>query len=90
MQISVRILTVDDHLVFREGLAMVIATQPDMRLVAEAANGREAFQQFRAHWPDLTLMDLKMRGMNGLDAMVAIRNSWEPYALCTLGNKAGK
>jgi DNA-binding NarL/FixJ family response regulator len=49
-------MQVDDHLVFRERLAMVVTTQPDMRLVAEAANGREAFQQFRAHWPDLTLV----------------------------------
>ena len=72
----IRILTVDDHLMFREGLAMVLATQPDMNLVAQAANGREAIQQFRKHQPDITLMDLQMPVMNGLDAMVAIRKEF--------------
>jgi YesN/AraC family two-component response regulator len=58
---------------FREGLAIVLATQPDMNLVAQAANGREAIEQFRQHHPDITLMDLQMPVMNGLDAMAAIR-----------------
>jgi len=70
---SIRILTVDDHKMFREGLAMMLATQPDMNLVAQASNGREAIQQFREHHPDITLMDLQMPEMNGLEAMVAIR-----------------
>ena|SRR5579871_3563501 len=73
---SIRILTVDDHVGFREGLAMILASQPDMNLVAEAANGREAIHQFRQHRPDITLMDLQMPEMNGLDAMVAIRNEF--------------
>ena len=70
----IRILAVDDHPIFRQGIAGFLAGQADMILVAEAANGREAIQQFRAHRPDITLMDLQMPEMNGLDAMIAIRS----------------
>ena len=73
---SIRILTVDDHPMFREVLAMVLATRPDVKLVAEASNGREAIQQFREHGPDITLMDLQMPAMTGLEAMVAIRKEF--------------
>src|SRR5262249_31219162 len=71
-QDAIRILTVDDHPLFRNGIAALLATQPDMKLVAEASNGREAIQQFRAHRPDITLMDLQMPEMSGLDALTAI------------------
>ena len=70
----IRILCVDDHPIVRQGIAALIAVQPDMTMVAEAVDGREAIQQFRAHHPDVTLMDLQMPEMNGLDAIIAIRN----------------
>ena len=72
----IRILAVDDHPMFRGALAALLCGQPDMKVVAEAASGREAIQQFRTHQPDVTLMDLQMPGMNGLDAMAAIRSEF--------------
>jgi DNA-binding NarL/FixJ family response regulator len=63
---------VDDHPLFREGIAAILEAQPDMSLVAEASDGREAIQQFRAHRPDVILMDIQMPHMNGLDATIAI------------------
>src|SRR5262249_51171867 len=73
---AIEILTVDDHPSFRSGIAAFLDTQPDMRLVAEASNGREAIQQVRQHRPDIVLMDLRMPEMNGLDAMIGIRNEF--------------
>jgi DNA-binding NarL/FixJ family response regulator len=69
----IRILAVDDHPLVRQGIAGLVGVQPDMTMVADAASGREAIQQFRAHRPDVTLMDLQMPEMNGLDALMAIR-----------------
>jgi len=68
----IRILAVDDHPMLLEGIAALVASQPDMKLVAEASTGREALEQFRKHRPDLTLMDLQMPDMDGIEAMVAI------------------
>ena len=72
----IRILAVDDHPIVREGIAALIAIQPDMALVGQASDGREAIQQFRTHRPDVTVMDLQMPVMNGLDALIAIRNEF--------------
>ena len=86
---SIRILAVDDHSLVREGIATFIASQPDMRLVAEASNGREAIHQFREHRPDVTLMDLQMPEMNGLDAIIAIRNEFSEARIIVLTTYRG-
>ncbi|WP_280151845.1 response regulator [Piscinibacter sp. XHJ-5] len=75
----IQVLCVDDHPIVRQGIQTLLSLEPDMALVAEAANGREAIQQFRAHRPDVTLMDLQMPGVNGLDAIGAIRAEF-PHA----------
>ena len=69
----IRLLTVDDHPLMREGIAAMIRSQADMLLVAEAANGYEAIPRFREHQPDVTLMDLRLPDMSGIDALIAIR-----------------
>jgi DNA-binding NarL/FixJ family response regulator len=86
---AIRILAVDDHPLFRNGIAALLATQPDMSLVAEASNGREAIQQFRAHRPDITIMDLQMPEMNGLDALTAIRGEFPEARIIMLTTYRG-
>jgi DNA-binding NarL/FixJ family response regulator len=85
----IRILAVDDHPILRQGIAGLIADESDMTLVAEAANGREAIQQFRTHRPDVTLMDLQMPEMNGLDAMIAIRGEFPDARIIVLTTYTG-
>ena len=85
----IRILSVDDHPLIRQGIAGLIATQADMTLIAEAANGREAIQQFHRHRPDITLMDLQMPEMNGLDAIIAIRGEFPEARIVVLTTYAG-
>ena len=86
MQIEkkIKILTVDDHLLLREGIAAVIHGEEDMTLVGEAANGHEAIEKFKVHHPDITLMDIQMPDMNGIDAIHAIRNEFQNARIIVL------
>ena len=86
---QIRILAVDDHPLLRQGIAGLIADESDMTLVAEAANGREAIQQFRTHRPDITLMDLQMPEINGLDAMVTILGEFPDARIIVLTTYSG-
>ena len=86
---AIRILAVDDHQLIREGVARLIAQESDMRLVAEADGGREAIQQFRIHRPDVTLMDLQMPEVNGLDAITAIRRDFPEARIIVLTTYPG-
>ena len=88
-QAPIRILTVDDHRLIRQGISGLIAVESDMRVVAEAANGLEALQQFRAYRPDITLMDLQMPEMNGLDAISAIRGEYPEARIIVLTTYSG-
>src|SRR6266404_7589698 len=87
--ISIGILAVDDHPLVRQGIAGLVAGQSDMKMVAEASNGREAIQQFRAHRPDVTLMDVQMPEMNGVDAIIAICGEFPEARIIVLTTYVG-
>jgi len=85
----IRILTVDDHQLLREGIAAVLESQEDMAVVAEASNGREAIEGFRRHRPDVTLMDLRMPDMSGIEAIAAIRKEFPNARIVVLTTYTG-
>lgn len=85
----IRVLSVDDHPLLRGGIAALIGIQTDMEVVAEASDGMESLEQFRKHRPDITLMDLQMPGMNGIDAIRAIRAEFPEARIIVLSTHAG-
>jgi DNA-binding NarL/FixJ family response regulator len=85
----IRVLSVDDHALLREGISALVGNQPDMELVAEACNGREAVELFRTHRPDVTLMDLQMPEMSGIDALSAIRGEFPEARIIVLTTYTG-
>ena len=85
----IRILTVDDHPLLREGIAFLVKSQPDTELVAEASDGEEAIEQFRRHRPDVTLMDLRMPNLNGTEAISRIKNEFPDAKIIVLSTYAG-
>ena len=85
----VRVLSVDDHSLLRKGIAAVINAEPDMKLIAEASNGEDAIEKFRAHRPDVTLMDLQMPGLNGIEAMIRILAEFPDARIIVLTTYSG-
>jgi DNA-binding NarL/FixJ family response regulator len=80
----IRILAVDDHALLRRGIAALVNAESDMKLVAEAVSGEEGIQQFKKHRPDVTLMDLQMAGMSGIEAIIAIRSDFPQARIVVL------
>ena len=85
----IRVLTVDDHPLLREGIAALVNGEPDMKLVAEAANGLDAVEKFRLHRPDVTLMDLQMPGLNGVEALSRIQGEFPGARIIVLTTYSG-
>ena len=85
----IRILAVDDHALLRKGIRALLGAERDMELVGEAATGREAIDEFRKHQPDVTLMDLQMPDMNGIDAIIAIRGEFPEARIIVLSTYSG-
>ena len=85
----VRILSVDDHALLRKGLAAVVNVEPDMKLIAEASNGEDAIEKFRIHRPDVTLMDLQMPGLSGIEATIRILNEFPDARIIVLTTYSG-
>ena len=85
----IKVLSVDDHALLREGIAALVNAGSDMKLVAEATNGQEAIEKFRSHRPDVTLMDLQMPALNGIDAIIGIRSEFPNARIIVLTTYAG-
>src|SRR5271156_1890179 len=86
---EIRVLTVDDHALLREGIAALVNAESDMKLVAEAPNGQDAIEKFRLHRPDVTLMDLQMPALNGIEAIIGIRSEFPNARIIVLTTYAG-
>src|SRR6266568_6026451 len=85
----IRILTVDDHALLLEGIAALVNAESDMKLVAEASDGKEAIDKFRLHRPDITLMDLQMPALNGIEAIIGIRSEFPNARIIVLTTYEG-
>ena len=85
----IRILTVDDHALLRKGIRTLLSAEKDLELVGEASTGREAIDQFRKHQPDITLMDVQMPDMNGIEAIIAIRGEFPEARIIVLSTYSG-
>jgi DNA-binding NarL/FixJ family response regulator len=85
----IKVLSVDDHALLREGIAAMVNAESDMKLVAEASNGRDAIEKFRLHRPDVTLMDLQMPALSGIEAIIGIRSEFPNARIIVLTTYAG-